>query len=328
MNKLYNKSNVTEMINSGKKLILAGDERVLQELPSGSWIAGTIPYFMDTDGGVFSQDKIFVTELPQYIKNASIIEYDENNLMSIYKDMPKNGFGIIIIPASSKTHLSFALNTTSFPHFGTKPLIGWISGVFLDELGKRSPKVFNGTTSEAFDNKAVVLNVELPENQIADIQIINIFNQGKGDTIVFHEDGFSAKEAIINGEKMNFADYITNNNIDTKLPLVTGMYGTMLNTSFQNIDIENKQVNFYAPVFKNAEYKIADQVDNYIEAFTGMIPKDISDNIFFSCNCILNYLYAELEGKKTESFTGPITFGEVAYQLLNQTLAYLTIDDF
>ena len=49
--------------------------------------------------------------------------------------------------------------------------------------------------------------------------------------------------------------------------------------------------------------------------------------LFFSCNCILNYLYSELEGKKTGGITGPITFGEIAYQLLNQTMVYLTIED-
>ena len=57
------------------------------------------------------------------------------------------------------------------------------------------------------------------------------------------------------------------------------------------------------------------------------MPKEINGSILFSCNCILNYQYAELEGEKTKGFTGPVTFGEVAYQLLNQTMVYLTIDD-
>jgi hypothetical protein len=34
-----------------------------------------------------------------------------------------------------------------------------------------------------------------------------------------------------------------------------------------------------------------------------------------------------LAGKQTGAFTGPVTFGEVAYQLLNQTLVYLKIHD-
>ena len=52
-----------------------------------------------------------------------------------------------------------------------------------------------------------------------------------------------------------------------------------------------------------------------------------ADKVFFSCNCVLNYLYSNLEGKKVGSFTGPMTFGEIAYVLLNQTLVYLQVQD-
>jgi hypothetical protein len=34
-----------------------------------------------------------------------------------------------------------------------------------------------------------------------------------------------------------------------------------------------------------------------------------------------------LEGKTTAGMTGPMTFGEIAYQLLNQTLVYLEVRD-
>jgi hypothetical protein len=54
------------------------------------------------------------------------------------------------------------------------------------------------------------------------------------------------------------------------------------------------------------------------------VPSDIGD-VEFSCNCILNYLYGELEGKRTGALKGPMTFGEVAYQLLNQTMVYLKV---
>jgi len=47
----------------------------------------------------------------------------------------------------------------------------------------------------------------------------------------------------------------------------------------------------------------------------------------FACNCILNYLYGKLEGKKTGDITGPITFGEIAHQLLNQTMVRLYLHD-
>ncbi|MBM4779270.1 MAG: hypothetical protein GQE15_16305, partial [Archangiaceae bacterium] len=43
----------------------------------------------------------------------------------------------------------------------------------------------------------------------------------------------------------------------------------------------------------------------------------------FACNCILNYLYGALEGRTAGTMVGPVTFGEVAYMLLNQTMVYV-----
>jgi hypothetical protein len=83
-------------------------------------------------------------------------------------------------------------------------------------------------------------------------------------------------------------------------------------------------VSLYAPVFTGVKYRIAAPVPDYIGSFAKALPKGV--NPAFSCNCILNFLYSELEGKVTAGITGPVTFGEIAYQLLNQTLVYLTIE--
>ncbi|WP_275097979.1 DUF6976 family protein [Sedimenticola hydrogenitrophicus] len=42
---------------------------------------------------------------------------------------------------------------------------------------------------------------------------------------------------------------------------------------------------------------------------------------------ILNFLHLGLEGKRTADITGPFTFGEIAYQLLNQAQVYLSMED-
>ena len=63
-------------IASGRPLLLAGDERMLRQLPPGAWIGGTIPYFMSERGGTFSQELIFVTEFPDDITTARIATYD------------------------------------------------------------------------------------------------------------------------------------------------------------------------------------------------------------------------------------------------------------
>jgi len=42
---------------------------------------------------------------------------------------------------------------------------------------------------------------------------------------------------------------------------------------------------------------------------------------------MLNYLYANLEGKHTGKMTCRFTFGEIAHQLFNQTLVRLWSED-
>ena len=313
-------------IEQGQALLLAGNEESLRQLPAGHWIGGTIPYFMGEAGGLSTREKIYVTELPDYVQSFEVKSYNEENIAHIYKDVPENGFGLIILPASSGIHLAFALNSPAYPEFATRHLIGWVSGVHLTDLGKITPKVFDGEHLQVMEDQAVVMQVKLQSGKIAEIGILNIFEQGMGDTITFSRDGFSATDAYINGEKHNLADYISANNFSAKLPLVADYSGVSVNISFQSINTENHEVVFYAPVFSGIRYRLAKPVSDYVAEFVSRIPTNGSD-IVFSCNCILNYLYSELEGKKTGEITGPMTFGEVAYQLLNQTMVYLTVSD-
>jgi hypothetical protein len=241
--------------------------------------------------------------------------------------MAQNGFSIIIIPGSSQTHLEFALRAPQFKNFGHRPLIGWIAGVHLEDLGKVTPKVFDGQSRTTLVGSAVVMHVSLPPTQIAEVGYLNIFEQGDGDTITFPQDGFGVREAYINGVKTNFAEYVTRQHLDTRLPLVADYFGAMVNVSFQSVDMAKQEVRFYAPVFAGVSYKHAKPFNNYFQEFTAKLPSYLSENPIFSCNCILNYLYSELEGKRTGNITGPTTFGEIVYQLLNQTMAYLTITD-
>ena len=324
-------ADVKQMIESGRKLLLAGDEDALHQLPKGDWIAGTTPYFISAEkGGMVSRDMICATDITDIVASIDIVVYDENSLARVYAEGPKHGFSFIIIPAASKTHLAFALNGPNYKDFGVRPLIGWVAGVHLSDLGKKTPKVVNGQTGEMLEEGALVLQAQLPEGKVAEIGIINLFEQGDGDILTFNADGFAAKDVMVNGEKRNFAAYIVKNKLDTKLPLVADYYGAMVNISFQDVDEVEGQVKFYAPVFSGIRYKHARPVTDYVKGFNDRLSKECSiesSRVAFSCNCILNYLYSELEGKKTDPFTGPVTYGEIAYQLLNQTLVYLEIMD-
>jgi Family of unknown function (DUF6976) len=74
-------------------------------------------------------------------------------------------------------------------------------------------------------------------------------------------------------------------------------------------------------------YYHARPVRDYVDAFVSALPTAIGDRIVFGCNCVLNYVHSSLEGRKTGNIVGPMTFGEIAYQLLNQTMVYLTVVD-
>ena len=324
---LYDVIEVKAKITDGKKLLLAGDEGLLKLLPAGNWIGGSIPYFMTEQGGLTTRNKIYVTELPEAVTSLSIKTYDSLTLSSVYTDAPQNGFSVIIMPGSSRTHLEFALRAPQYKGFGHRPLIGWIAGVHLDDLVDLSPKVFYGPDQTVLEDAAVVMHATLPPRHVAEINYVNIFEQGEGDMITFPQDGFSSAEALINGIETNFADYIDEQNLDMRLPLVADYFGARVNVSFQSVDPLKREVRFYAPVFAGVTYKHAKPLQDYVQQFTEMLPLDLRKHPAFSCNCILNYLYSELEGKRTGKITGPATFGEVVYQLLNQTIAYLTVTE-
>jgi hypothetical protein len=88
--------------------------------------------------------------------------------------------------------------------------------------------------------------------------------------------------------------------------------------------IDSNKITFFAPVFEGVKYRHAKPVGDYAERFLAAIPKDIGPTVF-CCNCVHNFVYGALEGRGTGSLQGPMTFGEIAYQLLNQTLVHVTV---
>lgn len=318
---------VGQYIAEGKTLLLAGEEKLLAGLPRGRWIGGTIPYFTTAkEGGMVTREKIFVTDISPIAASVRIRSYTQDDLGTVYGEEQAD-CSFIIIPAMTGVHSTFALNAPRFKDFGARPLIGWIAGVHLEDLGRATPKVFNGETGEMIDQAAIVMHVTLPSGLALDVGIVNIFEQCDGDTLTFAEDGFCSREVAVNGVKESFVDYIARQKLDTKLPLVANYYGALINTSFLRIDQASGEVRFFAPVFAGVRYRHAQEVADYAAAFTAELQKiDLAEgSVVFSCNCILNYLYSGLEGHNTAPFVGPITFGEIAYQLLNQTLVYLQV---
>lgn len=320
---LHSISEVTAKIAAGQKLLLAGSESALSQLPKGDWIGGTIPYFMDANGGVCTDSQIFVTEVPACAAGIEIREYTAQTLPSICEDAPDNGYSFLILPAGSPVHGAYAENAPTYKDIFFKPVVGWVSGVHVSKIGMQPAKVFNGKSGKASAESALVMHVTLPADQRAELDIVNVFRPGPGDTISFPASGFSAKDCLVNGKPMNCAEYMAKARKDPQVPLIADYSGSYVNVSVQGVDEASGTVKFYAPVFAGVDYKFAAPVPDYVAAFESVTKNGTV--AAFSCNCILNYLYAGLEGKKTGTITGPITFGEVAHQLLNQTLVRLFV---
>ena len=313
----------SELIREGKLLHIAGTEALLRKLPMGHWIGGSTEYFISDDGGKISGELLFVTEFPY--KDFSIKSYDAAEISNIANDAFDNGFSILIIPFDSAVHIAYAENASGYENIFMKNITGWIAGVNLNIPGQ-TPITVDGTIGEPYTNKAIALHMKAPEGKTVTINIINIFEQNEEAPIIeFASEGFSATKCFVNGEEMVFADYLTQNNIDTRLPLVGDYSGNGINTSIKRV--ENGVVYFYAPVFCGIKYRIAKEISDYVSAFRERTSKLSNEGVVFSCNCILNFLYGGLEGVKIEGFSGPVTFGEIAYQLINQTLVYVTVTD-
>lgn len=324
MTGLYHRDEAARLINAGKNLLVAGDVKLMASLPKGNWIGGSIPYFMTDSGATQTAEQVFLTELPAGARIRTE-NFSAGTLPELAANYPKNGFAVLLIPAFSPAHVEFAKSVASYPGIFDRPLVGWIAGCALDDIGKVTPCVIDGATGETTTQGAVAMFVELPADDLVHVEIINLFRPGTGPTITFSDTAFEIREAKVDGQTVNFAEYLEVSGADTKLPLVANYNGAYINVSIQAVSRDQGKVALYAPVFPGIDYKLASPIGDYVAEFKSHLPAK-AEGLAFGCNCILNYVYAGLEGRSTAPLTGPITFGEIAYMLHNQTAVYLTVE--
>lgn len=310
-----------KLIESGKLLHIAGDETLLSQLPKGNWLGGTTPYFIANSGGIMQKQTVFVNEL-EGAEEFRFAQYDAESLKSITDDAYDNGVTFLILPFASEVATVYAKSAPYMEDLLMKPVVGWISGFDLDAGG--CAKAYDGTAAAGWSDKAVAVHIKLPADRLASVGIVNIFQADSASPVIeFPSDELEVTTCKVNGEEVNLAAYLTKHNINTQLPLVADYNGVYINVSIKAVDSEKGVVSLYAPVLAGEEYRFAVDVGNYMDAFAPKLTGMEEKKPVFSCNCILNYLYGDLAGKATPPFEGPVTFGEIAYQLLNQTLVYV-----
>lgn len=314
-----------DLIRGGATMIIAGAEQALRALPVGDWIGGTSHYFLTPEGGCQDDENLMVTTI-ESASDSLVRQVATPDLPSLAEGRFENGFSLILIPCFSEAHRRFAIEGPGFPRLFEQPLMGWISGTRLDDIGRVTPKVVDGSTGQVLEDGALLMHVELPASRMAEIGIVNLYEQSRDPArcFVFEETGFAVRTARVEGRQVDLAEYLRAEGIDTALPLVADYAGAMVNVSLQEIDESGGLVHFYAPVVAGVEYRLAEPLrGDYSDEFLTRASGDGTAQL--SCNCILNYVRSDLEGRITGSYSGPATFGEIAYMLLNQTMVRLEL---
>jgi hypothetical protein len=197
-----------------------------------------------------------------------------------------------------------------------KPVVGWIAGCHLDDLGRVAPAVVSGPELAFDTERAVVMHVPLPPQRYAHVHIANRMRQGEGGLLRFPETGFSAGRCTVDGVETTLAAYLDANRADLRLPPRRRLWRRV----GQRIDQRHR------PGCRNGWISTRQCLVTWRTALLSRWIFSADDdpgadavNALWSCNCILNYLYCGLEGRKGSAPGGPMTFGEIAYLLLNQT---------
>ena len=110
MQTIFTLQETIDLINQDKALMIAGDEKLLSQLPQGNWIGGTTAYFIGDEGGEVSKSKLFVVAKTDDIESISVHEYSSLNINEFPSTGYSNGVTLMIIPAFSDIHQKYAEN--------------------------------------------------------------------------------------------------------------------------------------------------------------------------------------------------------------------------
>ena len=321
-NLLLTAKETSDLIETGVFIVIAGADEILASLPRGNWIGGTTAYIMTPKGQTPPPDCLMCSVLGKG-GECRIAVLEQATLSQITDGRYKSGFTYLLLPAFSEVHYRYALEAPAIPGLFNQPIFGWVTGVHMSEIGERSPKAFDGRTGIAYENAAVALHMELPSAFVVNIDLVNPFIEGNGPPIVFLETGFNGGVCTIDGRLTNFAKYLIEDNIDISMPLVANYAGELINVSIRAVNTACGDVQFFAPVVAGETYRLAEPRADYTRCMAACARSlDRPENALV-CRCILNHLDPGLASADTAGFVGPVTFGEIAYILLNQTLVVL-----
>ena len=133
---------------------------------------------------------------------------------------------------------------------------------------------------------------------------------------------------MIGGAPGNLARYMKEQAIDKRLPLVADQDGALINVAILVHDANEGGVTFLTPVSAALTYRLAEEILDYNEEFARAAADMELPHAAHACICVLHHYFASQSGPADSPppcITAPMTFGQIAYTILNQTLTCLTI---
>lgn len=324
-NQLVSLKIASELISSGYPLSIAGPEALLDRLPAGNWIGGTSVYHLSAEGGVRSIDHVLITHLPAGI-GQRIESYDSTDIQRVLSDAPENGFSMIIMPAGCSTLQRFSAEARRWEGVFDKPLVGWVAGFDLEQVSPGRPMVYDGRKARKIADGAVVFHIALAPEQLASVEAVNIFERRPGLVLHFPNEGTRVDRCLVNGTEHRLVDVLSEyEDSDGKLPLLGDYLGTSLNVSIESVNRETGLVTLFAPVFPDVDYFLALPPEDYAMAIADrFVSRQTKGTICTFC-CILHYRYGNFAGRQIMGLRGPVSFGEIAYLVHNQTIVLLRV---
>lgn len=312
-----------DFIETGAPCVIAGPSEALRRLPTGNWIGGSTPSFITRRESGDAGPHVLLTVLPEATR-FSLGWCGPDELDRLAQEAPEHGFSFLIVPFDSEVHRRFAIGGREIEGLFLRPVIGWVAGV--PELAEGvSPICVLGSTGEVTSVAVVFFHMELPPSKTATIRAINVYKPSNGPVYRFPKAGFSVRECWVNGEQALLADHARKHDGALKLPLIGDFAGASVNVSIRQIN-EDGTVDLFAPVFPEVDYRFAKPLDSFSgRLVTELSQRRSSGECSFSCNCVLNRIDGPLPDEILAEIEGPVTFGEIAYQLLNQTIVQLRV---
>jgi hypothetical protein len=284
---------VQAAIMAGESLFLAGSRETLSQLPRGSWVGGSICYFRADEGKSGPQSSVYATGIPEFALGTDVADYGIQDLAEIYGDAPPNGFTFLVLPAETELLRTFAKEAPAWTGFLIRPVVGWVSGVRVDRIGKDSPAVFNGRTGGVYEDRCAALHVWLPPNKVADPETVSLPDDAGATVIPFPTPSPNGIESPGGAYQRTGRICRAANPLSQVLPGVSYRFAGPVAKDF--------------PILANSQ-------------------KPLDRKLALASNCILNYLYGFLEGP-TSDLACPVSSGITVPGRLNQTVVRLVVRD-